>query len=188
MAGALLANIEGGQTEPKDLHLAEQAIQRFAAQAGGFQAGANQFQITTEILVSAVVQLLLWGQAAAEGLFLRFGGAEGRFPAQFRQLRVALVGELQALQHVAELQPVGLKPVASRQFFVDLRESQPVHLQGLQQCRTHLAPLHGNAQLVTQVAHRAQVALQHQLALVTGGAPGDLRCDRGVAIAVGAHP
>ena len=133
------------------------------------------------------MQLLLWGQAA-EGLLLGFGRTRGRFPAQFSQLCVALVGELQALQHVTELQPVGLKPVASGQFFVDLREPQPVHLQGLQQGRTHLAPLHRDAQLVAQIAHGAEVALQHQLALITGGAPGDLRCDRWVAIAVGAHP
>jgi N-succinyldiaminopimelate aminotransferase len=42
----------------------------------------------------------------------------------------------------------------------------------------------GDAELIAQISHRREVAIQHQLALVTGRAPGDLRGDRRVAIAV----
>ena len=41
VAGALLADIEAGQAEGEDMHLAEQFAQGFAAQAGGHQAVAH---------------------------------------------------------------------------------------------------------------------------------------------------
>ena len=191
VTSALLANVEAGQAEGEDVHLAEQFAQGFAAQTGGHQAVAHQFEVGAELFGGAVVKVRtagcggevarVEGEAAAAAL-------EGGLPARLVEVLVARKGESQPLQHIAELEPVGLQPVARCPLLVDLRKAQPVHLQGFEQGGAHLAPLHRDAELITQQLHRFHIALQHQLPLIAGGAPGDLRGHRGVAVSVGAHP
>ena len=185
MAGALLADVQAGKAEGKDLGLADQVLQRFAAQASALEAVLDQFQVVAEFINRAVVQLLGGSGGHAAPHRRRWGAAiAGRLPAGIGQLLVALVGEPQPLHGVAELEPVGLESVAGSPLLVDLREAQPVHFQRLQQGGAHLAPLHRDAELVTELVHRLEIALQHQLALVAGGAPGDVRCHRRVAVPV----
>ena len=74
-------------------------------------------------------------------------------PAGFRQLVVAQQGQFQPLEHVTQLEPVGLQSIARCRLFVDIREAQPIHLQRFEQLGSHLAPLHGNAELVAQILH-----------------------------------
>ena len=174
------------------MHLADQILQGFAAQARALQALLDQFQIGAKILQGCVVPFLgrttVGGRQIAAALGHRAGGVAGGLPAGGGQLLVAHLGQPQPFRHVAELEPVGLQAVAGGPLFVDIREAQPVHLQGFQQRRAHLAPLHRDAELIAQVAHRPQVAIQHQFPLVAGGPPGDFRSHRGVAVPVRAHP
>ena len=58
VAGALLTDVQAGQGEGEDVHLAEQVLQGFAAQAGGIEALLDQLQVDAEFLHRAVVQLL----------------------------------------------------------------------------------------------------------------------------------
>ena len=119
MAGALLAYVEAGQAEGKNLGLADQVLQRLAAQARALQAVLNQFEVVAELINGAVVKFLAIGSLAVPG----------RFPAGIGQLLIALVGKAQPFQGVAEFQPVGLEAEPGGLGFVNLGEAQSVHLE-----------------------------------------------------------
>jgi hypothetical protein len=61
-------------------------------------------------------------------------------------------------------------------------------IQGVEQLGLHLAPVQGKAQQFGEVIQGIDVFLQHQVALVAGGFPGDFWGDGGVAVAIGPDP
>ena len=184
MAGALLTNVQAGERKGEDMDLGQKSVQRFTAQLGAHQAVADQFKITAELLDRPVVEGL------TSGCQRRLGDQSlGRgLPPGLFELLVALLRELQALKHVAEFEPVRFEPVPGCPLLVDLGETQAIHLEGLEQGCAHLAPLHGNAELITQSLNSRDVPLEHQLPLVAGCPPGDSGSDRGVAVPVGTNP
>ena len=191
VARALLANVEAGQAEREGVHLGDQVVQRLTAQACALEALVDQLEIGAELVHGSVVQLRSRGSRhGALVPEVRLGRARfmGGIPSGSCLLLVAGQRQPQPLNDVADLEAIGLQPVAGRPLFVDLREAEAVHLEGFEQGSTDLAPLHRNAQLIAEVFHRRQVAIQHQLALVGGRPPSDIWSDRGVAVPVGSHP
>ena len=184
MPGAFLTDVETRKREPVDVHLREQGVEGFTGEIRADKAGADQLEIAAEFSDRSVMQgfagLCIWRA--------RRKSIGRRAPAGIRQLIVPQLREAEPFQHEAELQSVGLQAIAGRAFLIDLGEPQSVHFERLQQRCTHLTPLHGDAQLVTQVLDRVDVAVQHQLTLVTSGAPGDVGGDGRVSVAVGSDP
>ena len=166
------------------MHLVQKGVQGFAAQLRGDQAVADQFKIAAELIDGGVVKgfMSLKTIMSLSRAFLR------GLPARFRELVVTHQCQFQSLEDVAELQPVWLEAIASRPFLVHLRKAQPVHFQRFEQLRRHLTPLHRDAELIAQRLYRADIELEHQLALVASGPPGDLRGYRGVAVPVRSNP
>ena len=113
MASALLADIEAGQAEGKGVHLGDQVLQGFTAEAGALEAVVDQLKVGAEFSDRGVVQLWGWGRGQHPLAEFRQGRTRFTrgFPAGAGQLLVALMGEFEALQHVAELEAVRLKAV-----------------------------------------------------------------------------
>ena len=108
------------------MDLMQQDVELLTAQFGTDKTVADQLQIAAELIDVCVVKRVLTGYALRLGWI---GGFRRCLPAGFRHQVVALQGAFEPLQDVAELQPVGLQPVAGCPALVNLREAKPVHLQ-----------------------------------------------------------